>query len=100
MVKFENLDARFRGHPNFRWAIDFGRLNPWAVQQPKSNCQQFAEIRRWCWEQFGASDELAIWYATDIEQRNPHWSWDFHDHKMRIYLSEETYNWALLKWQQ
>jgi hypothetical protein len=100
MVKFQKLDARFRSYPNFRWAIDFGGFNPWAIQNPNSNCHKYAEIRRWCWEQFGASTELAIWQATDYQVRNPNWCWDFFETKMRIYLSEETYNWAILKWQK
>lgn len=94
-VKFRKLDARFRGYPDFQWMAEAPRYGSWAQR-----VTIFSEIRRWCWENFGPSDEYDIWYYVGSESRNPDWSWNFVNGKMRIYLNDKSYSWAILKWQQ
>ena len=91
MTQFVKLNARYRAYPNFKWAMNCGYVI--------RNAAKFHEIRQWCWESFGSSDELDIWQNIDSESRNTQWCWDYIDRsQLRIYLNEEAYEWAILKW--
>lgn len=94
-VKFQKLDRRYRGFPEFRWMMEVSRRGDWGHR-----ISEFSEMRRWCWENFGPSDEFDVWCYVKSDLRNNDWAWDFIKGKMRIYINEKLYSWAILKWQQ
>lgn len=93
MTKFVKLNARYRAYPDFKWAMDCGYA--------KRSADEWHVIRKWFWDSFEASDEFDIWHILEEENRNKKWSWDYIDRsRLRIYLNEEAYEWAILKWQK
>lgn len=92
-MRFQKLDRRHRGYLDFRWCIFF--------KQTSNHIEGYRQVRAWCWETFGASDEYEIWYRSPPDSRNEKWAWDyFNQNDLRIYLDEDSYSWAILKWKQ
>jgi hypothetical protein len=86
-MKAKKTDARFSGYPNFKYHITFRRMET----------EQYCNIRKWCWETFGASCELQN--ISRVTNPNMEWCWDSDEWKSRIYLAtEKQYQWFLLKW--
>jgi hypothetical protein len=46
--------------------------------------QDFFELRKWCWEQWGASMELDYYHMFHSDP--PGWSWHSDNSQRRIYL--------------
>ena len=92
-MKIKKLDKRMPGYGDFTHCADFSE---------RGNRKQFAEVRRWCVEQWGESVEYDLWedYA---EFRNPAWCWERGEYnksyRCRIFLaSEKEAQWFMLKW--
>jgi hypothetical protein len=89
------VDGRYRGHESFRWMLDFYR-----------NQLGYLKVREWCWETWGASEELELWeyvyYRPETrELANPNWSWlyDANPVTLKIYLRDDSeLAWYKLRW--
>ena len=86
-MKLKKVNGRMTGHDIFKYCIDFDFRT----------AQQFSNIRRWCWEQFGPSDDFE--FFQKLSDPNIKWCWINDNYKMRIYLaSDGEVQWFLLKW--
>lgn len=87
-LRVEKLDHRHRGKAHFEYRI-------WINGPQAERLSSFIEIRKWCWDTWGAACEREIHTAVkslDIKADvNPHWA--FHAEKdasygnLYIYLS-------------
>jgi hypothetical protein len=83
-MKVKKLDARMSGHGNFKFYVNF----MW------KQGREFSEIRKWCWEQWGASSELEFWQDGDSP-----WCWMNDSSRIRLlFQTEKETQWFLLKW--
>ena len=86
-MKLNKVDGRMNGHGIYKHYVNFNY----------KSAQQFSDIRRWCWEQFGPSDEFEFFHK--IKDPNIKWSWLNDKYTMRIYLATDAEaQWFLLKW--
>jgi len=84
-MKLNKIDGRMNGHGVFKHYVNL------------TSAQKFSDIRKWCWEQFGPSDDLEFFYK--LTDPNIKWSWVNDKYTMRIYLaSDAEAQWFLLKW--
>ena len=51
------------GHGTFKYYVNFNY----------TTTQEFCDIRKWCWEQWGPSDDLE--FIEKIKDPNISWSW-------------------------
>lgn len=86
-MKVKKTDRRVAGGSDFLRYVDFDN-------QEKI---KFVECRNWCWDQWGPSCELDLWYhQTD---KNPAWCWMVDDQRIRLYLAtEKEAQWFYLRW--
>lgn len=78
-MKLRKLTKQFSGGTHFRHIVEF----------TLKDCQQFVDIRQWCWEQWGPSCELEYWFRTG--QSNPRWCWMSDNHgRIRIYMASDA----------
>jgi len=91
--KIKKLDARYNGSTWFKYLIEPGRFDPRSIYGSGINSYSqtrneknivFSEIRKWCWETYGASVELGLY--NDNPLANQLWSWDTEHSYLRIYL--------------
>lgn len=86
-MKLKKLTKQWAGHQNFKFCTEFTR----------KDSIKFCQHRNWCWEQWGSSCELDLWYT--LENPNNHWCWITDQHRIRIYFtSESEATWYSLKW--
>lgn len=86
-MKFGKTDRRFSAHPDFKHFISF----------TSKELKGFNNIRKWCWETFGASSDLDIFHK--ISDNNQQWCWEYSQWNTRIYFAtDKEYQWFLLKW--
>jgi hypothetical protein len=84
-MKLKKIDRRMNGYGKFKYCINFGQI------------QSFCDIRRWCSEQFGLSDDFE--FFEKIKEPNTAWCWVNDQYTMRIYLAtDKEAQWFLLKW--
>lgn len=95
-MRLKKLDRRMNGYGDFKYGVDFNY---------RANSTPFDEVRRWCWETFGASTELDIWEVRDrpTDNRNARWAWDRGQYNKTyrcvIYLAtDEEASFFTLKW--
>lgn len=90
-MKHGKLDRRYAGSQDFKYYVNFNKL---------VEGNSFIEVRNWCWEQWGPSCELDLWYRVG-QNGNPAWCWMSDDWKTRIcFRSDKEYSWFILKWIQ
>jgi len=81
------VDGRMNGHSKYKYCADFFYKEH----------QLFCDIRKWCNQQWGASDDYEFTYK--IINPNDIWCWINDRNKMRIYFAtDKEYQWFLLKW--
>lgn len=86
-MKVTKLDGRHSGHGEFKYYIQFS----------EPEFKDFIDLRNWCWEQWGPSCELDLWFKGGSIVP---WCWMFQDYGKRIYLrTDKEYQWYSLKWQ-
>lgn len=86
-MKVKKIDRRMSGHPDFTRCVEFNHRE----------FATFVEIRNWCWEQWGPSTELDIWYK--IANKNPAWCWISDQWRTRIYFAgDKEAQWYHLRW--
>jgi hypothetical protein len=86
-MKLKKVDARMNGHGKFKYYANF----------PYKTDQAFCDVRKWCWEQWGASDDLE--FIDKIKDPNQSWSWVNDKYTRRIYLAtDKEAQWFILKW--
>lgn len=86
-MKLKKIDGRMNGFGTFKYCINFNY----------TTVQQFCDIRKWCWDQWGASDDYE--FIGKIKDPNISWSWTNDQYTMRIYLAtDKEAQWFLLKW--
>jgi hypothetical protein len=82
------LDRRHKGFSNFKYYVEF----PYSKE-----IDNFVEQREWCWEQWGPSCEIDVWYK--ITKSNWAWCWIMDDYRKRLYFAtDKEYTFWLLKW--
>ena len=69
------LDKRYNGHGEFKWAVD------------NVSTAKMIEIRNWCWETFGPSDEVDNGIACTPGRV---WSWQHTQYITRILLKSDA----------
>ena len=86
-MKLKKIDRRMNGYGKFKYCINFNY----------TTVQNFCDIRRWCSEQWGASDDLE--FFEKIKEPNTAWCWVNDQYTMRIYIAtDKEAQWFLLKW--
>ena len=85
-MKLKKLDKRMSGHGEFTHFMEY-RMDQGA---------EFIECRNWCWQQWGPSSELDLWYK---HKPNQHWCWMMDEWRIRVYLrTDSEAQWFSLKW--
>jgi len=86
-MKLKKVDGRMNGHGTYKYCVNFNY----------KTAQNFCDIRKWCWEQWGASDDYE--FIPKIKDPNIAWCWVNDKYTMRIYLAtDKEGQWFLLKW--
>jgi hypothetical protein len=88
MKKFKiiKLDRRYNGFGMFKYAVE-------PTNFAKSLRLQLFEVRKWCWETWGASAELDFFVGatgSKLESDNYLWAWDTNFNLRRIYLKSDA----------
>lgn len=94
MTTIVRLDGRYKAHPHFKFAVNYGWCD-----------NAFISVRNWCWEILGPSIEInlflnRVYRLRDISYNNLVWSWDNDYEKIgRLYFaSDEQLSLFKLKW--
>lgn len=75
------------GYGMFKYCVNFNYVT----------VQDFCDIRKWCSEQWGPSDDLE--FIEKIKNPNMAWCWVNDQYTMRIYIAtDKEAQWFLLKW--
>ena len=75
------------GHGIFKYYVNFAHNFE----------QEFCDVRKWCWGQWGASDDYE--FLPVIKGPNIAWCWLNDKYTMRIYLaSDKEAQWFTLRW--
>lgn len=86
-MKHGKLDGRNTGYGDFKYHVVFSGLR---------EAEKFCEIREWCWQQWGPSCELEIYYKL---KKDVPWSWINDQYRLKIFFRDNAeYQWFLLKW--
>ena len=86
-MKLKKIDRRMNGYGMFKYCVNFNYVT----------VQNFCDIRKWCSEQWGASDDLE--FIEKIKNPNMAWCWVNDQYTMRIYIAtDKEAQWFLLKW--
>jgi hypothetical protein len=88
ILKLKKVDRRMTGYGQFTHIIEFD----------KKSSLKFAEIREWCWEQWGPSREYELWSVTDPTEQNTNYCWISDQWRFRLYLNAQAAAWLSLKW--
>lgn len=104
---YTKMDARYKGYPSWQYFISrpfrHGRTN---YPTRYESMQIFFQWRRWCWQTWGPSKELADWLEDTVprpnvtpEDHNQHWAWVSDSTNTRIYLrGDAELTMFLLRW--
>lgn len=97
-IQIQKLDHRFAGHKHFKYRISWRTVK-------HERIVNFIELRNWCWETFGPSNErdIIIYLADKDEGFVRCWSWHIEKDSVRytpfIYLAtDQEYALFKLKW--
>jgi len=74
-LRLFKLDKRYTGHEEFKWCVDC------------MSTQSMINIRNWCWETFGPSDEVDNGTACTPGRV---WAWQHTQHVTRIFLKSDA----------
>ena len=86
-MKLKKIDRRMNGYGMFKYCVNFNYVT----------VQDFCDIRKWCSEQWGPSDDLE--FIEKIKNPNMAWCWVNDQYTMRIYIAtDKEAQWFLLKW--
>jgi hypothetical protein len=86
-MKLKKIDRRMNGYGKFKYCINFNYVT----------VQDFCDVRRWCSEQWGASDDFE--FLEKIKEPNTVWCWVNDQYTMRIYIAtDKEAQWFILKW--
>jgi hypothetical protein len=86
-MKLKRLDRRMNGYGTFKYCVNFNYVTT----------QDFCDIRKWCAEQWGNSDDLE--FIEKIKNPNTTWCWVNDQYTMRIYLAtDKEAQWFGLRW--
>jgi hypothetical protein len=86
-MKLKKIDRRMNGYGMFKYCVNFNYVT----------LQNFCDIRKWCSEQWGPSDDLE--FIEKIKNPNMAWCWVNDQYTMRIYIAtDKEAQWFLLKW--
>ena len=77
-MRITRLTKQFRGHQHFKYCVNF----------TYKDFQLFVSQREWCWSTWGPSTELEFYSRTKTS--NTHWAWICDQHRIRIYLSQDS----------
>ncbi|NDG30596.1 hypothetical protein EB118_11065 [bacterium] len=82
-------DRRMNGHEDFDYVATVYR-----------NGTLLIEARNWCWQTWGPSCELTLYYQVkESKYVTDEWCWHTEFDNLRIYLkSSKEANWFKLKW--
>src|ERR1035437_5855301 len=99
MIKITKLGLTNCGNEDWQYCIEY--YDPPSFIESE-NTQTFFDIRKWCWETWGASKELPEWLNDDSPEatcRNEYWCWKLSDLNRRIYLRTDKELFMLkLRW--
>jgi hypothetical protein len=76
-MKYKKTSKQMKGYGLFKYCIQFG----W------SDSQGFSDVRTWCWEQWGPSNEVDLCLDIGI---NPKWGWVYDRYTKRVYLEDDA----------
>ena len=86
-MKLKKIDRRMNGYGMFKYCVNFNYVT----------LQNFCDIRKWCSEQWGPSDDLE--FIEKIKNPNMAWCWVNDQYTMRIYIAtDKEAQWFILKW--
>lgn len=98
--KTTKLDLRFSGYPHWKYFVTTSTTVSYSSVADRVHT--FSIWREWCWNLWGSSKELELFYYTTNPGpcHNAHWCWSSEDDRRRIYLANDedlmefTLRWA------
>jgi len=96
--KIIKLDKRHKGYRVFSHQVDFmsPTWRPNSVVAGLQRHEDFNEVRGWCWEVYGPSEELDY---MSVRALRP-WAWWRDQHHLSIYFTETAVSAYILKFAQ
>ena len=90
------LDKRHRGHGMFSHHVDF-LVHQWIIDRDQAN-KDFLQVRNWCWESLGPSQEIEFMTRPRKGEFIPKWAWWRTDGHRSLYFTEDALSAYILKW--
>ncbi len=113
MKHVHKIDGRHSGYG--QWTYYVKRPNPYSYFNSNNKIstyqaqQQFHSWFAWCWETWGPSKTLKLWYKDldhnkvlnpDAVSHNEHWCWEMDENQERIFFrTDKEFSLFLLRWE-